>query len=202
MATTQISQEDLVSKSSDALNEVEAQRQIELDNLLLLKKVQSDNLQSEQKRLAAKYGDNHPRVQYAQQQMAYNQEVSTSVKQELTRSSIKTSQVEANTARLHGIVYDGEMPQKGIIVLLVNTNREPVKELGNVCSSSQGYYSLVLNERQLKQLEEMSSKESVYLAAIDGNNTFHFRDKEPFRIEKDSSVYRDIFFEKGDCYVQ
>ena len=196
MASINVNQEDIVTKTSAVFDQLEEIRIDELKNLVSLKKIQDQNLQTEHKRLTEKYGADHPRVQKMATQLAYHQELFKSFKQEQARSNTKTSAFDPQTWRIHGIVYNPDnIPQKGLTVFLSDANKRLNKESGYTCTNEQGYYSIALNKEQIGS----TLKLPLFLTVSDDNQKNLYMDKETVEIKIGHSDVKDIFLTSDFC---
>ena len=200
MATTNTTQEDIVSKTKTIFDRLDERRSNEIANLTVLKKTQDDNLQLEQQRLTEKYGADHPIVQRIATQSVYNRQLFNSLAKEQARSSIKTSPFEISTWRIEGIVYNAESkPQKEMTIFLSDSNRQWNKDSGIACSNEQGYYSLSLHPNTAHDILNLSKEGQLFLSVSDKTQQILYTNKEPIEIVFGKSDYKDIFLTNDKC---
>jgi hypothetical protein len=162
MKRTNITDKQALEQLADGINQLDDQRLAELKNEKQLQEIKNEVINREAKRLAAKHGDNHPRVQKLQLRSNYNQSMFTGLDKEIEKASAKKEPLPANAWRLNGIVIDKkEQPVPGITVFFADENKNPIREVGNSVSDETGYYSLTINE----ELIDRAQKEKWYLAA-------------------------------------
>jgi hypothetical protein len=163
MATrSKISDKQALDGVADGITQLDDQRLAELKNEKQLQEIKNEVINREAKRLAAKHGDNHPRVQKLQLRSNYNQSMFTGLDKEIEKASSKKEPLPVNAWRLNGKVIDKkEQPVPEITVFLADEDKNPIREVENSITDKTGYYSLTINE----ELIDRAQKEKWYLTA-------------------------------------
>jgi hypothetical protein len=105
---------------------LDLQRNQGLEQLKMLQTVQNSALEQEQKRLTAKYGIDHPRVEKINSRLIYNQGLFRDLDAEIDRSQIQVPTVDLNSWLGHGFVLDrSEDGIAGLTVSFYNA-QEPI----------------------------------------------------------------------------
>jgi hypothetical protein len=101
-------EQDRFNKLDSTFTTLDQQRTQGLEQLKAMQLMHNTALEQEQKRLSAKYGEDHPRVQTIASRLTYNQGLFRDLDGEIGRSQIPTPSVDANTWLAHGFVLDGK----------------------------------------------------------------------------------------------
>src|SRR5690242_14990702 len=122
---------DDISRGVDAgVETIDGQRADALDRLNQIRSVKASSMQREQARLAAKYGDNHPRVQALTNRIAINEGLIANLTAESARARTVLPTVDENRWVLHGYVRDEDQKGlSGLTVALYDQSNEWVREL-------------------------------------------------------------------------
>lgn len=196
MARDRITDTKALDQIADGITKLDEQRLTELNNLKQLQEIKNEVINREAKRLAAKYGSDHPRVQKLEARSNYNQSMLPALDREIDKASSKTEPLPLNAWRLHGKVIDEkDQPVPEITVFFADANKNWIRELGNSCSDQTGYYSLTIEEK----LIERAQKEKLYLSASNKNKEVVYYELNTNTPAKGIIDYQNICLGKAGC---
>ncbi|WP_204141058.1 hypothetical protein [Halomicronema sp. CCY15110] len=123
-----------------------------LGNLTSVRQAKSSGQQRDLKRLEAKYGSDHPRVQGLKQKMTANQTLVQTLKVETERAEVDFPMAAENTWILHGYVFR-RLPQRRsplaeVTLVIADQKGNPVEEAGYACTNDQGYFRLEYSRKK------------------------------------------------------
>jgi hypothetical protein len=156
---------------------LDLQRNQGLEQLKMLQTVQNSALEQEQKRLTAKYGTDHPRVEKINSRLVYNQGLFRDLDAEIDRSQIQVPTVDLNSWLGHGFVLDrSENGIAGLTVSFYNA-QEPIPQLGYACTDAKGYFAI----SYVSKNEETNFRAnlSLFLTVSDPKQQILYRDPNP-----------------------
>jgi len=156
----------------------DAERAKSLEHLQRVRQARTTSLNREHDRLAAKYGDKHPRVLALASRIKLNDGLVSNLSAEIVRAKTEIPQVDETTWVLHGFVRD--LNGKGLSRLTVAPYDKPdrtgvwAKDLGFDCTNDLGYFKIVaknLKEGHPKVFLRLLNKEGATLFCDPQENT-------------------------------
>jgi hypothetical protein len=196
MAKDRIADTKALDQIANGITKLDEQRLTELNNLKQLQEIKHEVINREAKRLAAKYGSDHPRVQKLEGRSNYNLSMFPALDREIDKASSKTEPLPLNAWRLHGkVIGEKQQPMPEITVFFADANKNWIREFGDSCSDQTGYYSLTIKE----ELIERAQKEKLYLSASNKNKEVVYHELNKDTPTKGIIDYRDICLAKGGC---
>ncbi|MBK8488073.1 MAG: carboxypeptidase regulatory-like domain-containing protein [Bacteroidetes bacterium] len=196
MKSTKRNDKEISGDVIQLISQLDEQRLVELNNLEQVQKIKNEVLILEQKRLINKYGKDSPRIQKISSRLAYNKSMFVALDIEKQRASIETEPLPNNAWRIHGRVFDQKNnPVNGITIFLTDEKQNWIRELGNVCTSETGYYSITVDDKLIDSLKGTA----LYISVSDKNQQIIYRDKKSFIATKGLIDYRDIYMDGRDC---
>jgi hypothetical protein len=196
MASKSLNTDQFVKRTDDALSQLDATRNEQMQVAANLLSVKDKAQQKERERLIRKYGKDHPEVQKIEARLAYNQQLFPAVNANIEQSGINTDPFSLTTWRIYGFVHDNKgNPLEKITVLLADENQQPLRNLPYACSDSKGYYAITLNR------EQIPDKKAGFLLAVVTPSR-----KEPFIVTTTPIIpalgkmeYHDIVLNEDQC---
>ncbi|MBK6730917.1 MAG: hypothetical protein IPG60_08095 [Bacteroidetes bacterium] len=196
MKSTKRNDKEISGDVIQLISQLDEQRLVELNNLEQVQKIKNEVLILEQKRLINKYGKDSPRIQKISSRLAYNKSMFVALDIEKQRASIETEPLPNNAWRIHGKVYDQKNnPVNGMTIFLTDNKLNWLRELGSVCTSETGYYSITVDEKLIDSLKGTA----LYIGVSDKNQQNIYQDKNSFIATKGLIDYRDIYMDGRDC---
>jgi len=129
-------------------------RAASLGSLTTVRQAKTSSQQRDLKRLEAKYGSDHPRVQGLKQKLAANETLVQTLQVETSRAEVDFPVADENTWILHGYVYrrlpQGRSPLPKVTVVIADQKGNPVEEAGYACTDSKGYFRLEYSRKKAK----------------------------------------------------
>lgn len=168
------------------LPEADLLRAATLDNLQFLRQARATGLQSEQERLAAKLGDDHPRVIELAARRAGNELFINGLAAESERARVVAPEVNKDTWVLHGFIRDQQLhgvPK--VTVALYDSGGNWIKQLGFAGTSANGYFRL--DVRSLANV-----KPPLFIHVLSGQATLLHADDEPLTPELGTVLYHEV----------
>src|SRR5687768_11448528 len=190
MQRENVDDKELLNKVQETISGLDEQRLQELNNLKQHQEIKNEVLQLESKRLADKYGEDHPRVQKTMARLTANREVFIALDKEREKAAIKTQPLPANSWRVHGKVFDEKnLPVNGITVFFSDVQKNPIRDLGSVCTDDTGYYVLTVEEKLIGVIEQ----KPLYLTVSSKSPKLLYQRPEPVTAVKGLIEYADIY---------
>jgi hypothetical protein len=166
-------EQDRFNKLDSTFTTLDQQRTQGLEQLKAMQLMHNTALEQEQKRLSAKYGEDHPRVQTIASRLTYNQGLFRDLDGEIGRSQIPTPSVDANTWLAHGFVLDGKgVGIEGLTVSFFDGQGQWVRVIGYACTDSRGYFAISYKTEQ-------PDDQPLFLNVADKNQRSLYRDPTP-----------------------
>jgi chitodextrinase len=179
MNNQRIGEEQIIPQIDTVFTTLDRQRTQGLERLQQMQTIQNTALQQEQKRLIAKYGEDHPRVQKINARLTYNQGVEKDLNQEIERSQIEVRQFDPNTWKGHGLVLDkNEVGIQGLTVSFADQKGNWIRELGYACTDKRGYFTIVYPPKT-GQSASIPDSQPIFLTVTDPNRRLLHRECTP-----------------------
>lgn len=154
-------------------------RRQSLDGLRTLQSAVGALLRNESHRLRRKLGDEHPRVQGAEEGRAHQREMMQEVEAALAVTRIDVPEADEGEMLIHGRITDTS--QRGIqnlVVELEDDRGRRITRLDAVETGPSGYYAIVVDE---KEMERVSGREAFVRVRRPDGRVVH-RHREPVQI--------------------
>jgi hypothetical protein len=198
MENINVSGDDGLQEIVGSFDSLDAIRAEELDTTNRLQAITNTAGIQERARLAAKYGEDHPRVKNLDARLSYNVNMLKGLATAIERNNIKVPVLPVNSWRVQGRVFDSnDAPLKGLTVFLSNSNKQAIGGLDYTCTDEQGYYAITLGEREISDLKD----ETVFLAVSDANRRVVYVSSDALSISIRAVSYQDVFIEQSGCDV-
>lgn len=166
-------EQDRFNKLDSTFATLDQQRAQGLERLKTMQSLQNTALEKEQKRLSAKYGVDHPRVQKIASRLTYNQGMFRDLDGEIARSKIPTPSVNANTWLAHGFVLDQRgVGIEGLTISFFDGLGQWIRVLGYACTDSRGYFAI-------SYTTEKPEEQPLFLNVADKNQRSLYHDPTP-----------------------
>jgi hypothetical protein len=188
---------DKDATSGDSLNQVASVLQNSLPGLDILRAVTFDNLQflrtaraaglrSEQERLAARLGDDDPRVIGLVARRAENELFISGLAAESERARVVPPDANKDTWVLHGFIRDEQLRGvPNVTVALYDRSGNWIQQLGFAGTSANGYFRL--DVRSLANL-----KPPLFVHVLSGQATLLHADDEPLTPELETVLFHEV----------
>src|SRR6185369_10631711 len=169
-----------------SLPELDILRAVTLDNLQFLRTARAAGLQSEQERLAARLGDDDPRVISLAARRAENDRFISGLAAESERARVVAPEVNKDTWVLHGFIRDEQLRGvPNVTVALYDSSGKWIQQLGFAGTSANGYFKLEV--RSLANL-----KPPLFVHVLSGQATLLHADDEPLTPELATVLYHEV----------
>jgi hypothetical protein len=166
-------EQDRFNKLDSTFTTLDQQRAQGLEQLKTMQVMHNTALEQEQKRLSAKYGEDHPRVQAAASRLTYNQGLFRDLDGEIGRSQISIPSVDANTWLAHGFVLDGKgVGIEGLTISFFDGQNQWIRGIGYACTDRRGYFAISYKTEQ-------PDDQPLFLNVADKNQRSLYRDPNP-----------------------
>jgi hypothetical protein len=166
-------EQDRFNQLDSTFTTLDQQRGQGLEQLKAMQVMHNTALEQEQKRLSAKYGEDHPRVQTIASRLTYNQGLFRDLDGEIGRSQIPTPSVDANTWLAHGFVLDGKgVGIEGLTISFFDGQSQWIRAIGYACTDSRGYFAISYKTEQ-------PDDQPLFLNIADKNQRSLYRDPNP-----------------------
>ena len=196
MKSANINDKERLDNIDKVISQLDEQRLVELNNLKRVQEIKNEVLKLEKKRLINKYGEDHPRVQKMSARLVSNQAVFSGLDIERERAGTKTEPLPHNSWRVYGRVFDQKnKPVNKKTIFFTDEKKNWLNDLGSVCTSETGYYSITISEKLVDTIE----KQPLYISVSDENQQIIYQDTDPFLASKGLIEYRDIFMDEKGC---
>ncbi|HKI46773.1 MAG TPA: hypothetical protein VKA08_15700 [Balneolales bacterium] len=189
MKNTKLDDAEAVKQVVGSFSELDNQRVVELKQLNDTQQLRGMMMEKESKRLAAKYGEDHPRVLQLQRKTAVLPAVQQGIDGQVSLASMPSDPLPLNGWRIRGRALDQDGKTiEGITVYFADEKHQWIRELGNSCSDKNGAYILTLDEKMVKQVGDRS----VFLAASDKLQSEVYYNKEAYHPKNGVEEFKDI----------
>jgi len=170
----------------NSLPELDILRAVTLDNLQFLRTARAAGLQSEQERLAARLGDDDPRVISLAARRAENELFISGLAAESERARVVAPEVNKDAWVLHGFIRDQQLRGvPNVTVALYDSSGNWIQQLGFAGTSANGYFRLEV--RSLANL-----KPPLFVHVLSGQATLLHTDDEPLTPELATVLYHEV----------
>ncbi len=150
-----------------AINNLGERRVQELMAFRLVHTLSHGMLQAESRRLARKFGKEHPRVQRLEEQLQKNIRLAQSLRGETDFASIRVPQVADEDVLIHGRILDEKQAGvAGLTVTLEDDAEKPLEGTEAVQTDGRGYYALQI---VAEIIEEKGETGHITVRSADGN---------------------------------
>jgi beta-lactam-binding protein with PASTA domain len=165
--------------------------------LATLRTAKDSALVREEKMLARKYGDQHPRVAAVGERRAANAIFQRDLAVAHTLAATPPPPADAEAYTFHGHVRDRERkPQPQLTVALYNANGEWIAELGHGCTDENGYF--ILGGGRVQSAD--NSQGAATIRVYDMEQKLVHTEAEQLQIAAGKIDYREIILcEEGTC---
>ncbi|MBD0256058.1 MAG: hypothetical protein ICV83_10090 [Cytophagales bacterium] len=196
MKNNNFGQGDASENIKASLDELEALRTAELQQAEDLLQQKQQHLRLERKRLAAKYGEQYPEVQWIDERLQFEEERGKTLKAEAERSKTPAAPYSVTSWRVNGLVLDEAGKESGAVtVYLVDEQQQRVEGAEPACSDARGYYAITLEKEAVEKLKD----KKLFLAAVSGNSRKPRVVPDPLQARSGIIDYRDILLKDDPC---
>jgi len=199
MKTKDISIDDVVKILGSSFETFDETRQEGLKTSAEIQDVRNKSRLKEKKRLAKKYGEDHPKVKNMESRLSYGKSAEKGLEVEIENNSIKQEPFMPDSWRVNGRVLSIEM--KGIANLtlsLFDENMQWLRDLGSVCTDDRGFFSLTVTDKTGKLFEKYQGKAVFLTVSKDAKEVIH-QEKDPLYLEIGAIEYRQIILGQEQC---
>jgi hypothetical protein len=159
-------QQEQEKKVDSTFTNLDQNRSQGLEATKQLQTTQNAALEQEQKRLTAKYGADHPRVQKASARLTYNQGLFRDLDAEIERTKIQVPTVDLNSWLGHGFVLDKqENGIAGLTVSFFNAYVQKTPEETKILASQPLY--LTVSDPNQRILHRETSPRTLQLGQVE-----------------------------------
>jgi hypothetical protein len=182
MINTKINIEDIYKKANFSLERIDRMRLEKLESVNSTQQVRKIAYEKEKKRLAAKYGPNHPRVKKLGTKLKFREGFIKSLDIEIDNASIEIPSFDINTWMVYGRVLNKSLKGiKGLTVSLYDKQGKLIEELGYDCTDERGFYSLIYSPEKIKK-QQIKGDRELFLTVSDKQNHILHRESEPLLV--------------------
>ena len=188
--------EDILRSIEDVFETVDDERVGGLERVKTIQDTKNESLARERRRLARKYGEDHPRVQKIDSRLAYNQSLLKDLAVETDRSKVEVPAIDANTWMVHGRVLDKiRAGIAGLTVSLFDEKGKWIREMGYSCTDERGYFAITYSVKG----DEKPGAQQLFLTVTDKEHRVLHREKEPLYVRLGWIDYREMVIDdQGD----
>ena len=163
----------------------------ELDQLAATRRARGAAMNREQRRLAAKYPPDHPRLAAISNRLAVNANLTRDLDLEASRASADVPRMDAAGWVLHGHVRDKELkPVGGVTVALYDSRSKWVEGLGYACTGGDGYF-------RIETKDAAGAAAPLFLRVLSGEAAHLYADPAPLTPVGGGVEYRQIILGAG-----
>ena len=188
--------EDILRSIEETFDTVDNERVRGLERVKTIQDTKNESLARERRRLARKYGEDHPRVQKIDSRLAYNQSFLKDLAVEIDRSKVEVPAIDANTWMVHGRVLDKTRAGiMGLTVSLFDEKGKWIREMGYSCTDERGYFAITYSAKE----DEKPGAQRLFLTVTDKEHRVLHREREPLYVRLGWIDYREIIIDdQGD----
>jgi hypothetical protein len=185
-ATSGDSLNQVASVLQNSLPGLDILRAVTFDNLQFLRTARAAGLQSEQERLAARLGDDDPRVIGLAARRAENELFISGLAAESERARVVPPDVNKDTWVLHGFIRDEKLRGvPNVTVALYDRSGNWIQQLGFAGTSANGYFRI--DVRSLANI-----KPPLFVHVLSGQATLLHADDEPLTPELATVLFHEV----------
>ncbi len=182
-----------IDQAAESIDQLDQQRVGELTSEKQLQEIKHEVISLEAARLAAKHGENAPRVTNLISRSNYNASMFPGLDKAIDQAATKTEPLPLNAWRLNGKVMTKKMqPVPDITVLFSDEKGNDLKELGSAVSDPSGNYSITIAEN----LIERAQKTTLYISAFNKNGQVLSRELNTSTPTKSIIDYLDLYVDE------
>ena len=193
-------EEPIPQRISGGVDTLDAQRTQELEDMQVVQKGRDEALAKERKRLAGKYGENHPRVKKIDGKQAYNRGFEQDLQVETARTKYTPPEFDLDSWQVQGRVTAEE--GKGVPDVTVALYTEQGRLFDAVphdCTDENGYYALAYTPKGDDEAGILA-KTPLTVTISDKDGNVLCRDATPVFIRAGNIDYRNIKIgDKDNC---
>ena len=191
MQQKKISFDDVSREFDQGVAGADTLRADSLGQLNSMRAVKDKRMKRERGRLAAKLGENHPRIAAIDNRLKLNAAMIRDLKLEAARARTQVPQVDNNTWALHGYVRDkAHQPASNLVVALFDSAGGQVSGADHGCTDSNGYY-------QIKKNTTGTASTDVFVRVLSKSRSLLYADNVPLTPAAGIIDYREIIL-SGD----
>lgn len=196
MQKDNFSTQDVANNVNDSTTQLDDLRVAGLNTLNQFQQTRLNLLKLERDRLSQKNG-NDPRITEMDERLSYGDQLSSALKLEITKSSVKTSSLPTDAWRMRGnVYYQDNTPASGVTVFFADGNKRWIEELGNSCTDATGYFSITVDG---KLITGDTAKQQIFLSAQDNKKQLSYMDTKPSVPAKGLIDTENIYLGGKDC---
>lgn len=196
MPKQEVTPEEIIQQLDDVLQLFgQAQTPI-LDTFAALQDTRTKRLKKVDARLAAKLGEDHPRVTALRQARERSLKLGNNLKRDAVRAA-KLREIKPYEWVVHGQVMDSQgKPVEGVIVRVFDKDRKFDELLGNTSTDAEGDFQLVYHERSFQ--ERGGGGPELFLQVEDADGQVRYASEDVLRCQGGSSEYFLIELDPAD----
>ncbi len=182
-----------IDQAAESIVQLDRQRVEELKNEKQLQEIKNEVISLEAARMAAKHGEDSPRVTNLMSRNNYNASMFPGFDREIKQASAKTEPLPLNAWRLTGTVMNKKMrPVPDTTILFSDEKSNWIQEFGSAVSDQSGNYSITV----AGNLIERAQKTALYLSAVNKNGQELYHELNTLTPTSGIIDYQDIYVEE------
>lgn len=195
MKPDQLSDKEIIDKFNGGMATVETARADGLKFLQTLQTVKNRAQVKEHRRLRAKLGDDHPRVQRLATRIRYNAGLAEDLAVQIDQSAIDPPPVTEKGWTVHGRVMDQKRKGlAGLTVAIFDAEGRWMRQAGHACTDQRGYFAIVHTPE--KNPDDPAQRKMLYFLHVIGpDGRILHKDPDPLQLIVGKVEYREIFLD-------
>jgi hypothetical protein len=195
MKPDQLSDKEIIDKFNGGMAAVETARVDGLKFLQTLQTVKNRAQVKEHRRLRAKLGDQHPRVQRLASGIRYNAGLAENLTVQIDQSAIDPPAVEEKSWMVHGrVMYQKRKGLAGLTVAIFDAEGRWMRQAGHACTDQHGYFAIV--HAPEKNPDDPAQRKMLYFLHVIGpEGRILHKDPDPLNLAIGQIEYREIFLD-------
>ena len=195
MKLDQLSEKEISDKFNGGMQAAETGRADGLQKLQALQMVKNRAQIKEHRRLQAKLGPQHPRVQDLESRIQYNKGLAKDLTVEIDKSTIEAPVIDEKSWMIHGRVMDIELVGlSGVTIGIFDAQGRWLREAGHACTDERGYFAIVYVPAQ-KAGGDATQPVQRFLHLIGPGDRLLHKDNDPLRPKAGRIEYREYYLD-------
>jgi hypothetical protein len=195
MKPDQLSDKEIIDKFNSGMATAETARADGLTFLQTLQTVKNRAQIKEHRRLRARLGEQHPRVQRLAASIQTNAGLAADLAVQIDQSSIDPPPVMEKGWMVHGRVMDQKRQGlAGLSVGIFDGEGRWMRQAGHACTDKRGYFAIAFTPETSPD-DPAQRKIDYFLQIIGPDGRLLHKDRDPLQLIIDRTEYREIFLD-------
>jgi hypothetical protein len=192
MKPDQLSDKEIIDKFDEGMAAAERGRTDGLKRLQTLQTVKNQAQIKEHRRLQAKLGAQHPRVQRLAARLKYNKGLAEDLAVEIDKSAIDVPPVDEKSWMVHGRVMDqNRIGLTGLTVGIFDAEGRWMRRFGHACTDRRGYFAIV-SAPEKDDAGKAAQQATYFLHILGPDARLMHKDPDPLHLAIGRTVYREV----------